>query len=330
MIECKKCGTKYNTEQPFCTNVEGGCLDYTIQKIEYPKSGGTFTHIHGMKYAYNGYPDHLTLGQNATVKRALISTIKLAFKIWRHPIQAPINWLAEVYEAEYEKFQIQEHRLSRSSKEILRVGRLFAKNDRQLKAAWCIAMFWEMDTAYRYRGQDILAELDQEAAKKNIGKEVMRLLKLGIGRELIIRDKWKLFLWLAKIAMWIPAIRRTVKAMLLELKLPEIKPDISDKYFMARYFDYNFAGLPYEIRAAWKAQEDEDYVDPVIKVEEYANVHVNPNKFFYQLSPVMAEKMAEIVKSRILELHKKRNEQGRMGDTDHKDHIGANSPVSAV
>ncbi len=300
---CKKCNWEYPDEE-YCANPK--CLLYTIKKIEYPSTGGTKTYLIGMKYPFNGYSDYIVLGQNATVKRAVISTIKLAFNIFKHPIQGSINWLAEVYEAEYEKYQIEERKLSRSSREILRVGRILAKTERQLKAVWCIVMFWELDFAYRYRGQDIFSLLNKDNLI-NVRKEVERLFEIGMSRETKgLESKWKVFKWALRIVLLVPSVKRTIKQFLSELNLEEIKPDINDLYYMSRYFDYNFCGLPYLVRKEWKKQEDETYIVPTIKPTEYCNVQVLPNKFFFELNEEEMEQMLEKVKGRLREEYKEK------------------------
>ena len=285
---------------PYCTNVESGCLTYTIQKIEYPETGGTYTHMIGFKYPFEGYPDHITLGLNATVKRAVISTLKLFFNSFKKkPTENLVNWLAEIYEAEYEKYQNAEKRLCRTAKEVLRVLLKFAKNDRQKKAAWCIAMFVEMDSAYRYRLQDVLSEFNKT---NPIRKEVLRLIDLGLSREVCgIGWKWKMLRLAIGVALLIPSIKRTIRKMAEELVLDNITPNTSDIYYMSRYFDYNFQGLDYDVREAWKKQEDSTYIPPKIEAPEYANVSVKPNKFFYELSREDAEKMVDKVKGRLME-----------------------------
>lgn len=314
--KCEKCGTLYDKPVPYCINPKNGCLDYVIEKIEYPKEGGTWTHIVGMKYPFEGYPDHLTLGLNATVKRALISTVKLFTRIVRGNItNASIDWLSEVYEAEYEKYQIAENRLSRPAKEILRVGLKFATRPQEQKAVWCIAMFVEMDNAYRYRLQDILPLIDK---KKPIRKEILRITDILTSREQNgIEWKWKMLRIVIGMILVKPHIKKTIKAMIDEIDMELIKPKPGDLYYMARYFDYNFQGLPYEIRASWKAQEDETYIPQELNPAKYANVDVRPNKFFYKMNEEDAEKLIELIKSRLQNLYKQNNVQGRMDNPNN-------------
>ncbi len=316
MITCEKCGATFTREQqPYCTNPL--CLKFTIKEVEYPTTGGTLTHIVGFKYPFNGYPDHITLGLTATVKRAVISTAKLFINSFRHsPIKNAVNWLGEIYEAEYKNYQIEERKLSKSSREVLRVGLLTARkiSDEQYRmraeqVAWCITMFWEMDSAYRYRGQDIIPQINKYKLNINTRKEVMRLIEIGMKREQSgLESKWKVLKFLLNTMFMIPSVRKKIRGILMEINLDELKPDSSDLYFMSRYFDYNFQGLPYEVREAWKKQEDEDYVEPEIKAGEYANVDIRPNEFFYKLNKEEAEMMANKVKGRLLEAYKIKND----------------------
>lgn len=302
---CKKehADPRYSANTPCLVSLTLPALN-----IEYPQEGGTFTNILGFKHPHAGYPEKVTLGQNATVKRALISTVKIFFKVWRHPIKSWIDWLADVYQADYIKHQIPENQLCRSAREILRVGRLFAKSEHELRALWCIVMMWEMDDAYRFRGQDVLAELKKENLNR-IRKEVNRLLKIGMKREISVVEKRRTMSFAVRLSLFIPSVRKFVKDFLNELNLEEIKPTTADLYWMTRYEDYNFAGLSYEIRLAWHKQEDEGYVPPTMKIEEYANIDIRPNEPFYKLKESEAKEYAQKVKIRIMEEYKKKNDK---------------------
>lgn len=313
---CNKCNNEYPDTQPYCARPQ--CVLFTTYKQEFPPEGGKLTYMLGMKYPWKGYSDHIVLGQNATVKRALMASVRLLSNIFKSNLfDNVLRWISDIYEAEYEKYQYPEKELCKSSREILRTGKKFCDPNKphHEKALWCIVMFWELDSAYRLRGQDILSEINKENLKKNVYKEVNRLIRLGVSREKAgLESKWNNFSKILRIIFFSKKFRETVKNILLELNIEEIKPDTGDLYWMARYFDYDFAGLPYAMRAAWKEEEDKTYIPPILHPKDYVSIDLRPNKFFYELDKEHIDLFLEKIKSRLIEDWKS-HEQIRVGNT---------------
>ncbi len=317
MIKCPKCGMERPDWQPYCGNIGAGCLDYKCL-ISFPEEGGTFSEILGFKYPYPGFPEQYALGQNATVKRVLISTIRFLGRLFKFGIvKNVIYWLAEIYEPEYAKYQVaiggeNGKKFCKSGREILRVGLLLVseiKDEEYKKRAtqlvYFVVMMWEMDAAYRFRGQDVFTEFNKDNLRKNVRKEVLRVFRTGLSRESTDpyqHHKYQIIVNLLSFVLFVmPKTKCFIKRFLLELDLDEIKPTIADLYYMARYFDYKFAGLTLEVRTQWKENEDRGYIPPQINARDIANISFQPNDFFYELDRVSAIELIEKVKIKMIE-----------------------------
>lgn len=115
----------------------------------------------------------------------------------------------------------------------------------------------EYDTAYRYRLQDIMVELDKVKFEKNPIKELDRLLKIMISRECKAEDDKKI-LGMRKIGKIIPLLNiylffnrkllKELKRIVKEIKVEEVKLSVEDIYWTNKYRDYNFGGIEYSTR----------------------------------------------------------------------------------
>lgn len=343
---CPKCKTEYPDGQ-HCQNASAGCLNYIYNNLRYPDEGGTFIDIIGFKYPYPGYPEKYALGQNATIKATIIGTIRLASKkpfrkllfplifSKKKAIKELIGWLSRIYRVDFQKYQkdvggVDGKRFCRVAREILRMGLWFANKiddedyrNQAIDVVWCICMIIEMDGAYRFRLIDVLSALNQSNLLENPRKEIARLMKIYLEREnpgtpnrpesqirkaILITSAVKYLLLLS------PMFVMFAKDFLLALDLNEIKPTTADLYWMSRYYDYKFAGLDWQIRAAWRREEEKDWKPPILaeqKPETLANVDVRPNSMFYKLDEYNAKKLADNVKNVLLKDYKQKNEPKR-------------------
>lgn len=116
-----------------------------------------------------------------------------------------------------------------------------------------ICAILEFDTAYRYRFQDIVGELNKEAFEKNPLKEIKRLADIlferewhgdnGIGK---FKKYIPYLIWYLRLN---PKLVSKLKEIVRELNVEEIKLSKEDIYWTnSGYEDYNFRGLSSEIR----------------------------------------------------------------------------------
>ena len=106
-----------------------------------------------------------------------------------------------------------------------------------------LCMILEFDNAYRYRFQDVISEINLDAVKKNMIKEVNRLLDILSEREQTqdIKDTWTLlklfFTYYLKIDKRVYSI---IQNALFQLNIEKVKLDEGDKYYCTPRKDYKF------------------------------------------------------------------------------------------
>jgi hypothetical protein len=121
-----------------------------------------------------------------------------------------------------------------------------------------LCFFMDTDHAYLYRFQDIMAELNKEALKKNALKEIIRLIDIMISREPFtgergMRDKMRMAKKVIVPAYWAirifkPKLLKRLIKILEDLNIDEVKFSKEDLFWTNRTKSYNFGGLKYETR----------------------------------------------------------------------------------
>jgi hypothetical protein len=113
-----------------------------------------------------------------------------------------------------------------------------------------ITLVLEHDSAYRYRFQDIIVNLNKYELTRNSKKELCRLMDMLIEREEgRLSDKWEKVKKFAEIALSFPTkIRRELVKILVELNLEELKFSKEDIYWTDYYYSYKFGGKSLEER----------------------------------------------------------------------------------
>lgn len=118
----------------------------------------------------------------------------------------------------------------------------------------------EYDTAYRYRFQDIMAEVNKTNFQKHPILEIKRLAELLFERE---RDKnwesgmgkFRKFMPLAYIYLFFDRkLLKAIKKFVDELNIDEVKLSPEDIYWTNTYPDYDFRGLSF-------AQRNKEYLE---------------------------------------------------------------------
>lgn len=229
-----------------------------LLSVEFPKEGGVLTHMQNFEYPYRGFPHHQFVESLDFIKktsRSFISglyyELKSKNKLWFLTL-IPGLWFSKsavrsaihVYFKLLERIKIKQIRYCQFCRELYRVFSLPGGNTElkeHLKVALC--MLLEMDNAYRYRAQDILAELDKKNLKKRPIKELLRLLNLLQSREdeQQVKDTWKLVKYLVKYYLVFDReLQKTVVNALLELDLEKVRLTKEDKIFCAPREDYTF------------------------------------------------------------------------------------------
>ncbi len=135
------------------------------------------------------------------------------------------------------------------------VRELYRVLDGKLRDIICAVL--EYDTAYRYRFQDIVGELNKENFKKSPFKEIERLADIARGRECQEHDD-KQVLGLLKLIKFVPVfiwylrinrkLLKKIQEVVEKLDINEVKLSVEDTYWTNQYKDYNFRGLTFKER----------------------------------------------------------------------------------
>lgn len=115
-----------------------------------------------------------------------------------------------------------------------------------------IASIIEWDTAYRWRIQDIVGEIDKNNLNSNILKEIKRLANIVFGREVYSHNglaKLKKVLPLVIIYLFFNRKKlKMIKDILLDLDKDKIRLSTTDLYWTCNFKDYNFGGKSFNER----------------------------------------------------------------------------------
>src|SRR3990167_1219297 len=242
------------SEKPTDTNA--------LLKVEFPIEGGVLTYMENHPYPYRGFPLFENVDKIDTIKKlskAMLSGFYHSAKKRRFTLifMLPLLFVARdmlftgvyTFHRLIERFKIRSDKYSQSVRALYKAfDTPRHKEDIKmlelrlmLKDVAC--MLLELDNAYRYRFQDVVAELDQQAVKANPVKELVRLLDLMVSRENTqeVRDTWKLVKMGVKYYL---RFDRSLKKMLADvlstLDLKEIELTLEDKHFAGLRRDYKF------------------------------------------------------------------------------------------
>lgn len=135
------------------------------------------------------------------------------------------------------------------------VRELYRVLDGKIRDIICAIL--EFDTAYRYRFQDLMMELNKENFKKNPLVEIKRLAGIAKERECQEFDDARV-LGLLKLIKFLPLIifclrlnrplLKKIQDVVEKMNINEIRLSVEDIYWTNRYKDYNFGGLDYQTR----------------------------------------------------------------------------------
>lgn len=115
-----------------------------------------------------------------------------------------------------------------------------------------ICALLEFDTAYRYRFQDIVRELNKKSFEENPIKEINRLIDIFFARggKFLWEHKFGKIRTLLNIYLFLnKKLLNKLKLIVKEINLDEIKLSKEDIYWTNQaYQEYDFRGVPYRMR----------------------------------------------------------------------------------
>lgn len=233
-----------------------------LQRVEFPEEGGILTYMGGHEYPYRGFPFFEFVDKIDTIKkisRAFLSGLYHALKGRKMLLVTflPVAWFARslikigvyVFYRMVERFRIKPERYSTCMRELYRTFSLeVPKEDGEMRELRLqmrdlVCMVIEFDNAYRFRMQDIVVELDQEAIKTRPIKELHRLLDLIVAREKTqeIKDTWKLAKFFVSIYLRVDRkFLALIVNILSNLNLEKMRLSVEDRHYCLPRKDYTF------------------------------------------------------------------------------------------
>lgn len=232
--------------------------------IMYPKEGGMFVYLKGLKYPTSGFPFPEACQAVNNVKRVLIGQLRFlaANPLGALPFLRRKNlssWLREfvtVADSILSQFYLQDKRYSRACRQIRRFTESFLKKihiDDGVAESFAknFAMMFEFDNAYLFRVQDLANETTKERLLKNPIKEFKFMLDLLGERDprITMKERFGSAVKLLRLAFFVPGIKKAFKEALKEIDFTKIQMDEADRYHVLRWDKYDFFGQSFKERS---------------------------------------------------------------------------------
>lgn len=216
---------------------------YEIERVRL-EEGQVKTFITGQREPTRFYTDHTDLNIITVYKNIFSVIVKnnrlgllmivLNKKAWSLWFQKIFNVYPIVNKDEFWSEPVREiHRITKG------------KFDQNILNA--VLVILENDMAYRYRFQDIVAELNKENFNKKPIKELRRLLDIALTRE--HSNPAKIFR-IARKYVWLLRFKglKQLKEIVKDIDIDKIKLSKEDVYWTAIVPNYDYRGLSYEAR----------------------------------------------------------------------------------
>ncbi len=220
-----------------------GCGAYA--ESERITDNGWETKYFGIASPFKGKTDNDIIDRVSITKKAFIEIIRLlplnVFRI--------VKSLLYIYRVEggLKSRCLKDNEFCPACRELIRAGKnLLNIGIIAIELIYCFAMFLQFSPSYRVRVQDWAGIINKENLKRAFLKELWRVKKVMLAREIGEKKKMRLLLnWLMILAV---LKRKQIKDFLWNLDLEKVKLDIMDRYFCLRRTSYNFWGLDFKTR----------------------------------------------------------------------------------
>lgn len=257
--------------------------------IDLPEEGGFYVHYRHQKFPRKGVivPDALiAVGE---VKKVVLNASKLFAKLWwtmpilviprvrKYAFWQASDKYVEISDFILRRFYLQPKMFSPVTRELFRVVyKLFSPLKLTERQHWIIGRMWtsfgmfiEFDDSYRYIFQDIIKELDKKSFNKNPAKEIVRLYKILLERDVgfsgtkeehgeAMNSRFSGALYGIRLALlFSPKVRRMMKKFVNELDIDKMKLDEGDWYQCLIRANYNFGGIPFSERLGERIATDQ-------------------------------------------------------------------------
>jgi hypothetical protein len=253
-----------------------------VIREERPKEGGILIHLLNYKYPYKGNPFQSSVDNLCIIKKNILFTIRsvsnLQTKIYlalllflpriftRGIISSVVNYYHTLVIHFLHYDFIKPERYCNCVRELYRTFTILSEKEKEewkrkiIETARDIScMFIELDSAYKFRFQDIILELKPEEVRgKRMIKEIERLFDIMIERERVgyMKAKWQQVKRAIIQGLRVKLARKFIEEFINEVNLKKLYPDKADRYYDLLRKDYDFFGksLPVRIKERKKIE----------------------------------------------------------------------------
>jgi len=236
-----------------------------ITRVVLPKEGGVLTYYSDTDHPFKGFNYGETVEAVDEVKKMLMAVIYGFFEnLFKNKIKAIIGLIflkREIIEMIKEiiikadfgirRVRQKPNRYCQAVRDVFSTATIvadrYAKDGREKQFFYSMrnlmCMILEYDDAYRYPFQDIVSRLDKKAARKNIVKELKRLIDIYLKKDHRGTDrKFKVFRKLLFLLHLNRRFKKMITDFFVGLDLEKVKLDDDDKYYakMKKNYDWDF------------------------------------------------------------------------------------------
>lgn len=201
-------------------------------RIERPPEGGVLTYRSDTKYPFKGFPERETVTAVDGAKAVLMNGVKIFFrphKIIKTTLYDSFRLIHRLYP--------DERMFCDSGRELLKVFNEFRASQLLTWIKTIVMMIWEFDSAYRFRGQEVLGFFNPYAL--NSKRELLRLMKIGKERELdpTLLSKWNMLKWIVRFSPgW---VCRAICRGLVNVDMRKMKLNETDREYLGdKQYDF--------------------------------------------------------------------------------------------
>ena len=200
-----------------------------FEKVEYPAEGGMLCYYKIFMFPTKGVPagpavhlitvikkiilGSITIATNSPFRYLLALLLLLPKKTKQRALFFALREFFKIADWTFDRWNLERKGMCIMCRELhekvsLYIEENFTGEAKELcdKALLCFCMILEYDSAYRYRFQDLAMELNKENLKKDIYKELERIVKEEMKRERIggidVAEKISPFMRIIKLLLW--------------------------------------------------------------------------------------------------------------------------------
>ena len=233
---------------------------HSLTKVELPPEGGVLSFMEHFEHPYRGFPYLEFVDKTDIIKKLVKGSlsgiyhsfrakwIKILFILPAILVFRELIWTGiYTFYRLIERYRIKPLRYSKAIRALHEAfsvprGDSFKEMELRYMIRDILCMILEFDNAYRFRAQDILAELNQKALKNPI-KELHRIIDIASIREKtqMTKDTWKLIkMFVSFYLRFDRKFKNLVVHVLKNLNLEEFKLTAEDIAFCDPRKDYTF------------------------------------------------------------------------------------------